>query len=255
MFNQIKTRTFVTFIGFICLWAGNWAYGFNKCSSVTLQSLLILQDERTLSPEKLSILNNFPEEGSLQECLQHKTKKEPLMLTLLDLSRHSNKALAVQAQALLTRFNLTQYINEELNSQERDRQTNIIYNVLFRIEPRKALAILDNISFPSNVNKEDVQKEINSGVSKVLVPTDSPSGDRYYVRAEWDASNTETIDCLAELFNRELVEHDRTLEQEKASMQTRGKPIRQVYWYSKDWVLYMSQSINECGGVSSFVRP
>ena len=255
MLNQFKRKICLTSLGFICLFIGNWAYSFDQCGSVTLQSVLVLQDERTLSSEKLSILKNFPKEGDIQECLQHETQKEPLVLTLLDLSRHSNQDLAFQAKAILIRFNFAQYVNQELNSQEEERQTNVIYNILFRIEPQKALAMLGSLSFPSHLKKEDIQKEINDGAGKVLIPTDSPSGDRYYIRAEWTASNMETVDCLAELFNAELVEHGRTLEQEKAFMQSLDSPVRQVYWYSKDWTLYMSHSIDECGGVSSFVRP
>ena len=70
------------------------------------------------------------------------------------------------------------------------------------------------------------------------------------MRARWEPTDTAVVDCLTELFHREL-RHDRTLEDEKVIMT--GRKERIVWWYSKEWALWIAEQIKECGGTAGFI--
>jgi len=215
----------------------------------------VLQDERTDVGKKIGALDylNKLNNDVIWRYLKVNTPKEPMVLTLLDLSRHTDEELAYKAQRLINkRIEIDPYLAEKLMSNNREDQREA-EKVLFRIEKWRADKILNYIpESEDNPRVNSLREEIQRGQkTKVLIPTASSTGDRYYVKAEWDSKDEDVVACLTELFNRSLI-HDRTLEQEREIM--RGRDKSWVYDESKEWALNIAGEIEICGGNASFVR-
>src|SRR5439155_13043922 len=95
-------------------------------------------------------------------------------------------------------------------------------------------------------------KAVPLAQAQQIAPTASPQGDRYYVKATWDPANASTVDCLASLFNKELITN-RTLDQERSLMKNRK--ARLVYGYDKEWGVGIAGKIKACGGSAAYVHP
>ena len=221
------------------------------CDPISGKSIAALQFEETGSEEKIHLIDELEglDDENLQKCLQAITHKEVIALTILDLSRHTNSELAEKAGALLERFDLAVYVDREIDSEDEERQQKIV-EFLLRIEPDQAEKVLEEVSFETEEADQIVEK-LSNGVHRVLVPTNSDNGDRYYVRVSWDPASAGQVSCLTTLFNREL-STQRTLEQEGQKMKELNGN-RWVYWYSKDWALSMAESVDKCGGEAAFV--
>ena len=211
-----------------------------------------LQSERTDVGTKVDFLQMLRKETdeSLEEYLKFVTAKESMALTILDLSRHTDVQLAGISRNLLNRFDLPSYVVDELRSDDDQRLENVS-KLLYRIEDsrRESLRVTaasSSVVFPTGRNP------------RVLIPTGSPQGDRYYVRASWSILQDNmdrglpVVECLTRLFNEELIT-DRTLEKERKLME-QLKGNRFVYWYSKSWALSIAKKIEDCGGESAFVN-
>lgn len=214
----------------------------------------LLQDERTdvgRKIEVLDIINNMDDE-QFREFMEISTTKEPMALTILELGRHTDKELAYKARRIMTnRVDFQNDLTGKLLSDDpAARET--AASVLLRIKKPRAEGILNNM--PEQEQTPwimELKEKIASGDnSKVLIPTGSRRGDRYYVRANWDPDERDVVDCLTRLFNKELVT-ERTLEEEMEIMS--GRDERLVYWYSKEWALTMASEIEKCGGTATFV--
>lgn len=262
MFHKTKSCWMETsyWMGLIIIYmmgVGNVSYGNleanNPCDPISVESIASLQFEDTLSEEKIRLVESFAEfdDGNLQICFQTATDKELMGLTIWDLSRHTNSSLAAKAKALVERFDIVSYVEGEVNSGDEERQQNIV-SFLLRIEPDQVEKILAEVSFETDEKKNLITEQVFNGISQVLIPTDSDQGDRYFVKASWDPVNGEQVSCLTLLFNKELLAQ-RTLEQEEQKMkELNGK--RWVYWYSKDWALFIVEAIRDCGSEASFVN-
>ncbi|MCP4633504.1 MAG: hypothetical protein GY855_11305 [candidate division Zixibacteria bacterium] len=215
-----------------------------------------LQDETTdvgRKIETLDVLLGF-DDDAFREIVNSSTSKESMIITLLDLSRHTDMELAYKAdKAINGRFNVNDYLLNELisGSSAKIRKAR---TTLFRMEPQRAREILEKATSQSNNTllnsiKEGAQSDTNF---KVLRPTGSYEGDQYYVKCQWDPNNQEMFDCLTALFNRELI-NERNLEEEAMVMKARKNNDRYVYWKNKEWALMIAKKIGECGGTASFV--
>lgn len=214
----------------------------------------LLQTERTNADKKIESLEKLNELGDedLIEYLHHVTDKEPMVLTLLDLSRHTDAELAYKAKKLINeRFNLDDFIRNKLESDE-DKERSEAELILFRIEKDRALGIIQPLlEREENPWFNELQDRIEAGnETKVLIPTGSFAGDRYYVMAKWDERNNDKVECLTKLFNTILLS-DRSYEDEVSFMENRNK--RYVYWYSKEWAINISERIKNCGGKAEFI--
>jgi len=251
----------------------NYVYAepYQPVSNPTLQisddtlgrGFILLRDERTAVGIKIRVLDGLlegptkvsPEE--LQEYLQQPSPGEQRILTLLDLTRHTDKELASKAKKLLGLIDVQAFVaNQYLSGNESAK--NAAKDILFRIEPALAKKIMDKIvqankakPIANAAEMEQLRKDINTaGKSKVLIPTGSEEGDRYYVNAHWDSRNQTTIRCLTRLFNEQLIS-TRSPREEEGLMA--GRTDRLVYWYSKGWALSIAQKIEGCGGWATFV--
>lgn len=209
-----------------------------------------LQDERTPVGNKIASvdrLGSLPDH-TLKSCFETITQKELMILTLLDLARHTDKELSYKSSTLVEkRYNLQSFFSQKLlssNSADRD----VAVKILFRIQPDSALRYIP-ASGPSWLN--GLRNEVRSGKrSRVLIPTGSSGGDRYYVRATWDPRNQQAVNCLTQLFNRNLMSQ-RSPGDETSLM--KGRSDRLIYWYSKEWALNIASDIERCGASAAFV--
>jgi hypothetical protein len=218
------------------------------------QVIEALQDERTGVGTKIAALHELTkmEDEDLWEMLTLPSDKEPVLLSILDLTRHSDQELAYMAQVVLDRFDIYSYLQKTLVSGPPEKMQEAS-DILYRIEPKQAIEIIEGVpteAWSSELGQlnEDIG---TSDQSRVLIPTASSQGDRYYVEAEWDPADEATVQCLTKLFNSDLLS-SRTPEQEAQLM--RGRSQRLVYWYSKAWALDVADRIEACGGNASFVN-
>jgi hypothetical protein len=213
-----------------------------------------LQNERTSVSGKidaLQSLNELPKE-KLEKYYATIVNPEPLPLTLLDLTRHTDQTIALKARQFVERhLDLLKYF--DIVTEKELLQPAELTKFVLRLDEKTAKLVLDycgsSKKFPWATK---VQAELTSGKIKLttLIPTASLSGDRYYIEAHWDSENKKTVSCLTSLFYHSLI-HNRTMEQEKKIM--RGRNKRWVYWYSKQWALNIAKEIESCGAISNFV--
>lgn len=215
-----------------------------------------LQSERTPVGEKIDLLQFLGRKTNkeLEGYLKSFTNKESMILTILDLSRHTDAQLAEYCKRLLNRFDLAAYVRNELQSTDNQRLNNVA-ELLSRIEGSRRKSLLSAV--------ESSGVKIPTGVKstpRVLIPTGSLKGDRYYVKASWNwnasqknqGQDLKTFNCLTEVFNKNLLAK-RTIEEERILMEKlQGK--RFVYWYTKEWTLSIADIIENCGGKATFVN-
>lgn len=219
-----------------------------------LKIIARLQNERTPVGEKIMIIDtllSIEDNDSIIACLRYVSSKEPFLITLMDLSRHSDSELAYKVSRLIEPYPVEEILYEIISHEnEKIKQDEI----LSRLPAQTVQEILElhheNGEGNLQLNYEaDYQAEYLR--QKLLYPTGSRKGDRYYVKASWNANDQSAFDCLSQLFKRELIS-DRTLEEEKAIMRKMGTE-RYVYWYSKEWAMRIAEEIEACGGNAEFV--
>ncbi len=224
----------------------------------------LLQDERANVEQKIEALEAMGVDNtqSLARCLQAPSRKEPIFLTILDLSRHTNRRLASEAQEIANSTDFNNIVAEQLVSADEGINNPAFEALAYRIERsiaqeilQKARRRLENVAnnekarIQSRLDRLKEQIQSPEG-TRILIPTESSQGDRYYVKAEWSPSNRKTVTCLTKLFNKALITQ-RTLKDEERLMN--GKSNRHIYWYSKDWALWIADEIERCGGRASFI--
>lgn len=225
--------------------------------------------ERSLALQQLQLMDRKAFIQVLDQSLGDGSD-DPLVLSILDLTRHSDKQLAFRATKLLDALNVKQYVAELLAPTQgatrprwagwaKDLGTQLpAMRVLFRVDKATAKAILE-IAKERGFASPPLEQDIDAGQkTRVLVPTWLPSesyhraGDWYFVKATWNPDDDHVRSCLTNLFHTELIS-SRTPEQEGDLMrQKRG--VRYVYW-DEDWALSIAASIQRCGGGFSFVHP
>lgn len=235
----------------------------NSASAVTLkrnslkdQHLIeLLQNERSDIGAKISALDSLliMPKDKISKYIEFETSKEPMVVTLLDLKRHTDDELAFKAEKILNdKFDLDAYLLNNLTSNDQTIHEKI-EKIFFKMSQKSAEKILEKIplQYENRTWIRNLKNDVREGKKlKLLVPTGSSKGDRYYVQAEWDPGNQKVVNCLTKLFHYALI-HNRTFEEEIRLM--KGRKVRWVYWYSKEWALGIAEDINNCGGKTSFV--
>jgi hypothetical protein len=175
------------------------------------------------------------------------TEKEPFALTLIELTRHSDRELSSKAKALADKAGVNQGIAAQLNSPKADVR-NAAQKAVFRMSPERAETILQQTAqTPQN---RTLASQVQAGTKqRVLTPVGSAGGDRYYVKAQWDPRNQTVVNCLTGVFNRELIS-TRSIDDERKLMAGRSERI--VFWYTQEWALGIADKIEACGGKATF---
>jgi hypothetical protein len=174
---------------------------------------------------------------------------ELFALTLIELAGHSDKELASKAQMVVEKSGAESALARQLSSSKPEVRT-AAEQAMFRVSPDRAERILKQA--PTSARTQALLLQVKSGAKQqVLTPVGSETGDRYYVKANWDPKNLKTTGCLTALFHQELISN-RSLQEEEKLMA--GKSERIAYWYTKEWVLAMADKIRACGAKASFPK-
>ena len=226
----------------------------NQAANKTENIVRVLQDENTDVASKIAALDNMRslDENSRSKLVRTKTSKEDMMLTLCDLTRHTDRELAYKAQLLIQAMNIDTILAARLNSKNastvRDAQ-----QIIHRLDKVQAASVLKSVNIKQSDEMKRFAEDILSGRGLTpLKPTGSLKGDRYYVKAQWNPNDKKIVDCLTRLFNQELAERP-SLQEEAKFM--KGRSDRWMYWYSKEWALDIAKKIISCGGKASFGTP
>ena len=218
-------------------------------AGVDMRLVSLLQDSRTPVGAKIDALDrlNALDAASLKAYAQAVTDREPFALTLIELSRHSDKELASKAKALAEKAGVDATLAAQLNSPKAEVRT-AAQNAVFRVSPERAGRILQQA--PASERTRTLASEVQAGdKQRMLTPVGSAGGDRYYVKANWDPKNQRVVSCLTDLFHRDLMSA-RSLQDEQKLMA--GRSERLVFWYTKEWALSIADKIDACGGKASF---
>jgi hypothetical protein len=256
--KETQSRSFITL-------SSAFAFPLDNFAADQRNGILVAarQDDQTietvfevLRQEKIEIASKI---AAIDQLVAGDSAKEFLLqspddiLVLLDLTRHSDRELAYKAKRIAEGLDVDTLLGTALISPDKQKR-DTAENILFRIERGRAEKILRGVlarKGGDSTKLSRVLEEVKTGKKeRLLIPTGSPQGDRYYVKAEWASDNQEVVACLTKLFKRTLIS-SRTLEQEEQYMS--GRSMRYVYWYAKDWALTMFNSIQECGGKATFV--
>jgi hypothetical protein len=177
----------------------------------------VLQEESTAVGLKIATLDSIMQSSNPAGFLSVRTNKEPSALTLLDLSRHTDKELAYKAQQLLRIAQFDAKMINDLGS--KDEQTEqAAEEALFRMEKSRAQRILDRAPIPE-AQKKRLDNEVENGArTRLPIPTGTSQGDRYYIQAEWNTASA--VQCVYRLFAQE----DFSFARQEQSSATKGKP-------------------------------
>jgi hypothetical protein len=206
----------------------------------------VLQDSNSDVGSKIVALDQL-ERMPVSVLTDRGTGSEPVLATLLDLTRYSDKEVSYKAELLIKKVNLDEYLVRKLSSpQAKDQHEG--QQVLLKMDKADSERILAKLK-PAKASQ--LRGAVSQAANFQVIPTPSAQGDRYYVKATWDPNNAKTVDCLTTLFHAELI-NNRSSEQERTLMNNRSQ--RLVYWYDKEWTISMASKIRACGGNAVFVQ-
>jgi hypothetical protein len=212
-----------------------------------------LQDERSQVGTKINILDKLSllDAASLRAYLTARTAKEPVAITLVDLSRHADRELAFKAQRLLAKADLDGILVGQLAAPDKQAR-DAAAQTLMRLEQPRALKIIDAAKSAPPAQIAEVKRQIAAQPAvEMPIPTGSPNGDRYYMNIAWSPANPEIGRCVADAFLAGP-------PVEAPAIQPNGVPVNSellVFWYSKDTAVAQSERAKRCGARVRFVSP
>ncbi len=211
----------------------------------------LLQDGRSDVGAKIDALDRLlsMNPSALKAYANTVVNGESFALTLIELSRHSDKELASKARQAAESSDAEGELARQLGSSNSGARK-AAEQAMTRVSPDRAKRILSQAK--ASPGKEVVEAKLRTGATQVLSPVGSEGGDRYYVQAQWDPRDQKAVSCLTSVFNKELISN-RTLQDEQKLMA--GRNTRLVYWYTKDWALSMADKIRGCGAKATFPQP
>jgi hypothetical protein len=223
--------------------------GATGASHGCVSAVAILQNPRSDVGAKIGALDALGtlSDPDLRMCARSRTASEPALITVLDLTHHSDPELASKARRVMNRMDLDGFVVAGLKSTSAESRKDA-EAALLRLERAEA----ERLTSAAGVKLTPaVQTSLKSSkTARVPRATGSPQGDRYYVRARWDPGQPQVVECLSRLFNAELIS-TRTLEQEQSLMKSRRERV--VYWYSPEWATMIASKIDGCGASADFV--
>ena len=186
----------------------------------------------------------------LQQYLDTTNDGEPFLLTIADLTRHSDKELAYQATVLIGKADVQRHLSKGLSSPNLQIRKSS-EQVVLRLDKSQAANVLQ--AAPKNADVGKLAAEVDAGIkTAALVPTGTINGDRYYIKIAWNPRDAGAVSCLAKFFSDELLQR-RTLEQQKSVMS--GRSDRLIWTDEKEWAVSAGPRIRACGGQVAYIHP
>ena len=220
---------------------------------VDLRLVNLLQDTRTPVGRKIDALDQLGrvDAATLQIYAATVNSGEPFALTLIELSRHSDKEMASKASKLVLKSQAETVLAQQLSSSNREIRA-AAERAVFRVTPDRADRILKQASPSARTQALSAQVRLGAK-QQLLVPVGAANGDRYYLEASWNPVDGKSVHCLAVLFNREAPSSNTVEEEEKLMAGQKGRRIIELN--TKESALSIAEKIKSCGGQASFSNP
>lgn len=212
-----------------------------------------LQNERTPVSVKIAAISTVlnADSDALKNLLNYYLSPEPLLQTLSDLTRHTDKVLAGKAKIIWKKIDPLHFVSNAHDNALLERE--VLEELILRFGEKDGLKLLEALVQNETVDWAfELQEGVNNRTRRFegLIPTGTLGGDRYYVKAEWVAGEQPITDCLTQLFNQALI-NDRSMDDERRIMKNRSE--RYIYWYDKKWAINISAAIRACGAEASYI--
>jgi hypothetical protein len=179
-------------------------------------------------------------DSGARQCVRSAPQNLELVASVKGLTRHSDPELAAKAGWIADKIAWKDALVQGLGSSN-EKTSQAAKAAVQDLGPSDARQVLGEVS-PGLATPIPQEKPI---------PTGTNAGDRFYVRANWSATDAKAADCLTRLFNKELLGRP-SLKKEEEFM--KGRTSRVVYSMTEAWAEHISGKIAECGGTASYAR-
>ena len=172
---------------------------------------------------------------------------EPILLTLLDLRRSTDKEMAHYVNKVIlhhygNRKEVDQFIKGLLLNNINQKLFDKGVNIIQRIKKRRALRILKSIDDnKKSLNILKLEQKIITEGTRVLIPTAADSGEQYCVKTQWRKKSIKVQQCLRRLKSKHL-----------PKKQTNTPNTAWFFNRTKAKALKVADEIENCGGQAIF---
>jgi hypothetical protein len=210
-----------------------------------------LQSDRAPPGEKLEALGRLAASPLAKQHLAsdavNKDLAEPLYSTLFDLTRHSDKQLAIKTRLFLEEAPIAQDIASLAARAPATQETlDHIFDSMTAQDIDRLATSMKTAGYPTDVVAAAQAKRAAKNRT-MPIPTYTIDGDRFYVRAKWDNQDEKTTQCVGKAY-ADL--WGGTLKQQTEL--AKARPSRVVY-YKKDWAADMFRRLEACDAKASYV--
>ena len=177
----------------------------------------------------------------------NKELAEPLYTTLFDLTRHSDRQLAIKTRLFLEEAPIAQDIASLAARAPATQKTlDHIFDSMTTQDIDKLATAMKTGGYPTDIVAA-AQAKRTAKNRTVPIPTYTLDGDRFYVRAKWDNRDEKTILCVGKAY-ADL--WGGTLKQQTDLAKARSS---RVVYYKKDWAADMFRRLEACDAKASYV--
>jgi hypothetical protein len=216
-----------------------------------------LQDPAALVSTKLRALDkvtnaSLADRGNLfnLDFAEPSRVAEPAFLTIADMTRHTDQEVASKARWILSNSPLPAlHFAELLESKSAARKSQAVKEFL-RLDPQYAELVLKEL------NRRGVDASMLKQVAapgdqwQLVVPTGTSAGDKYFVKADWDAKDTAAATCLSGVFPKDPNAAPGAKSEQLVGAQ---RVNRYLADNDKNKALNLAAAIQKCGGKATFV--
>jgi hypothetical protein len=208
-----------------------------------------LQDMYTILGQKLDILSRLSISDSVHKNMNFYYGElaitEPLYATILDLTRHTDKRVALKAKSLLDKLPILDDMIQLANS-DNQKDLNALKINIESLSVNDLKNLENKIKSAGESAKLLSEKLIAFGAkdnSRVPIPSYYPEGDRFFVSASWDNKNKRTTECVGKAY----AHHWGGTEDDQIKLAESRRS--RVVFYNKNWAISMLESLGKCDGV------
>ena len=172
---------------------------------------------------------------------------EPMIITLLDLTRHDDPELRYKAQKVMRNISADGIIRAKILDKKR---RNSYLPLLLRIEPDRARGIVSSLGSAAMSDILKVADSIGKVQPRLIIGSASGDGDRFWVKGSSNSGSA--LACIQRAFEQRT--DPVTSFQLAATPVVMEKGRATTYSYSKAWVLGAADGIEACHGRVGFGR-
>lgn len=227
----------------------------NKDSEIYYKTLTeVIQNERSSVGSKIIALDKINSLPSYKRnrFIEMSTAKEHVLATILDLTRHTDSELAYKAKRIIDSFfNIKNILsNIDVFDEKEKLQYIDLANKMNNETLRLVLPNILNSSIRKHVS-DILNNRFGEEWKRLLIPTGSSKGDRYYIKAIPDNNKESNHDCMNDLFLSWEQANDDDYDNYPASSIKSNEYL--LYFYSKSLVQEAALEITNCNYTYTFI--